>query len=234
LCIKGSNALNFFGLGIIFRLTSSKSILVPNRFRLVPATKQAQYLLYNSVMSSKVSREEIIDAAISLLEKEGFHTFDLNKLAKKIQLKTAEIKKLFPDTNILIKESLKRTLIAGLTDNLEECVSHYMNKYEFLKQLFYMTLTGALKNPKIIKTHFYPSFISDNGETPIVKELHSFVEKTWEAVKPDIETEKQEASKRRLNQAIVSILFVAIFPQLLKPIDPYIWSDDLAKYVSQN
>ncbi len=181
-------------------------------------------------MQKKSLQAEIIATTISLLEKDGFHTFDLHKVSKEMKVNVNDIKKIYSDTNVLIQAALKQTLMVSFVENLEECVENYYNNHGFLKQLFQVTLVGALQYPKMIKSHFYTSFISGKEQ----KQLTVFIEKTWEVIKPQIKTDEQELSRRRLNQAFASLLFVALLPQVFPLIDCETWSRDLAQFVIAN
>ena len=55
-------------------------------------------------------RTKVISAAISILEKDGFHTFNLGKVAISSGLDIKEVEKLFPDTNVLIQTALQQML----------------------------------------------------------------------------------------------------------------------------
>lgn len=182
-------------------------------------------------MNGYPSRKNIIDAAIETLEKEGFHKFTIEKVAKFIHTDTKKILSVFPNTNSLISAALSQTLFTGLVENLDECIAKYKNNNDLLKHLFIATLSGSLNYPKIIKSHFYSAFILETKHSISIRKLQQFIEKTWRVIEPNIEMSKRELTRRKLNQAFASVFFVGLFPTIFKPLGYNLWADDLVHSV---
>jgi len=188
-------------------------------------------LFYNTLMKTLINKNDIVKAALLVIEKEGFHTFTIKKVADYMGTDMQGILTQFTDANSLIDAAMKQSLIEGLEKNLEECIFKDNDSLSFLTQLFNLTLSGALQNPKIVKFHFYYSFIQESVKCESAKDILIFIEKVWSVFEPTINNSQKEQVKRRLYQAFSSILFIGIFPTIFCPISINRWADDLAHSV---
>lgn len=181
-------------------------------------------------MSHSPDYKAIVVAAITVLEKEGFHHFSLEKVAEIARRDISQIRDLFPDPNKLIQIALKQSIYNGFVENLEDCVSNFHDNKSFLIELFDSILSGALHYPKITKSHFYTAFTLKK-ESVGLHEVNQFNDRIWEILEPTIEPYRKDAVKRKLEQAIASILFVALFPLYSPKLKPHRWAEDLARSI---
>lgn len=180
------------------------------------------------------NRKIILEAAIEVIEKEGFHKFTLQKVAKTAQLTLEQVKSYF-HANSLIKEALQQSINEGFVNNLNESKKNYLHKpEEFLQDIFKKTVLGMINYPRLTKSHFYTSFVHNDKENISEKLMKQFINNTFEVIRSDLISSTEEKVLRRLEQAFASLLFASMFLNIFKTADIDVWIRDLSSYVLDN
>ncbi|MDI6618821.1 MAG: TetR/AcrR family transcriptional regulator [Clostridiales bacterium] len=167
-------------------------------------------------LSQNVTREKIIRATISFIEKYGIHSVTIRGIAKEADVNSAAINYYFRSKENLLEETLKLTIKNFQDDYYAIAQKQYQNPGELLQAILFYLLAGSTRYPGITKAHLYESFVNNdhtNFSSRLFKKLlNLLVDKISEL---DMEKDKNDI-RMSVTQLISAVLMPSLFSGLFK------------------
>lgn len=163
------------------------------------------------------TREKIIHATISFIEKYGINAVTTRGIAKEANVNSAAINYYFGTKEKLLDETLKLTL-----QNLQTDFSEINEKDEkpgdMIAKLLYYYLAGSMIFPGVTKAHLYGLFAKNDTEGPFTELFKNFISSTIEKFSSEANGKSKEELEFEVAQLFSAVLIPCIFPNLFKSI----------------
>jgi AcrR family transcriptional regulator len=165
-------------------------------------------------MSEVATKDHILEATISAIEKHGLPGLTTRTIAAEAGVNNAALHYYFGTKEALIEAALTQTLHNMLVDT-EEILGRRADLRDRLRALFGYLIEGRLPS-NIIRAHLWSPLMEGKTDSPFDRAQESWTERIWREVR----RESPGASESRIRLALQTALGGVIFMALMPPSGP--------------
>jgi TetR/AcrR family transcriptional regulator, regulator of cefoperazone and chloramphenicol sensitivity len=182
-------------------------------------------------------RERILEAVVTVIEKDGFDSLTTRKIAEQAGVNIASINYYFRSKDLLVEEALAMTL-RNMMEDIDSLVADAGKPFlETMEEALYYLIEGGLHFPRTILAHIYHVLVDKRYDTPSARSLQGLFELLADRASlayPDI---SPGTIRYNLVQIGSSVFFTMLAPGFLQPVAQVDFSEPgelhrLARYLT--
>jgi AcrR family transcriptional regulator len=158
------------------------------------------------------TREKIIRATISFIEKNGISAVTTRGIAKEANVNSAAINYYFGTKEKLLDETLNSAL-QNLKCDFTEIAQNVNSPGDTIAQFLFFLMAGSAAYPGITKANLYALFINSTQSKPFVDMFNNFINTIVEKISVK-SSENTEDTRFKVIQLFSAVLMPSVFPEL--------------------
>ena len=166
-------------------------------------------------MSECTTKERILLAAVSIVEKEGISAITMRRISRDAGVNTAAVNYHFGSRANLISAVLHASMGHAVDDWAMVMRTEGLGPAARLHCLLHLLLEGISRYPGMVRTHLFDPDVRDHSTAAFAREFSSFLDMAGEELGGKLK--KTRGSLRlSLAQMITSTITVALIPDLFR------------------
>lgn len=166
-------------------------------------------------MSDHTTKERILIAAISIVEKEGISAITMRRIARDAGVNTAAVNYHFGSRANLVRAVLNASMGHAVDDWAMVMGIDGLGPAARLHCLLHLLMEGITRYPGMVRTHLFDPDVQDHARAAFSREFSSFLDMASEKLATQVDMAK-ESLRLSLAQMISSTLTLALIPDLLR------------------
>ena len=178
----------------------------------------------------EITREKIILATISCIEKVGFQSVTTRVIAQEAGVNSAAINYYFGSKEQLLDLVFKQTLEEAFIRNVAE-LPYAEGPRRVMHELCLGLLEGALRYPGIARAHFLPALSNRNYQGVLFTQINAFINNLVNYLRENQDKFPGNNTELSVIQIISAIILPGILPDMYSDFD-FQQPENRNKYVS--
>lgn len=166
-------------------------------------------------MSDHTTKERILIAAISIVEKEGISAITMRRIARDAGVNTAAVNYHFGSRENLLRAVLSASMGHAVDDWAMVMTTERLGPAARLHCLLHLLMEGISRYPGMVRTQLFDPDVKDQARAAFSSEFSSFLDMAAETLGEQVETAKGNL-RLSLAQMITSTVTIALIPDLLR------------------
>ncbi len=163
-------------------------------------------------MTTQATRDRILLAAISAIEKNGIGNLTTRVIADEAGVNNAALHYYFGTKELLLELALTSTLKHWIEDTTEILTEDVPIKKR-LRSLFEYLIDGVLRYPNLIRAHIRPALMEGFPDTSFLQMLAAWVDRSVVGLMRDVDHPREEAVRLAMQSAVYTVLVIGLLPE---------------------
>jgi AcrR family transcriptional regulator len=166
-------------------------------------------------LSDYTTKERILVAAVSIVEKEGLGAVTMRRIARDAGVNTAAVNYHFGSRARLVESVLDASMGHAVDDWAMVMNMEWLGPAARLHCLLHLLLEGISRYPGMVRTHLFDPDVSDLATAAFSREFSSFLDMAAERLEGHVDQAKGNL-RLSLAQMITSTITIALIPDLFR------------------